>query len=50
MKLITWNCRGLGNGPAVHGLLNIQKEEDTDILSLSETKMEENKAFGGNWG
>ena len=38
MKLITWNCRGLGNGPAIRGLLDIQKQEAPDILFLSETK------------
>ena len=41
MKIIVWNCRGLGNGPAIRGLLNLQKEEDPDILFLSETKMDE---------
>ncbi|PNT60744.1 hypothetical protein BRADI_5g03822v3 [Brachypodium distachyon] len=39
MELIAWNCRGLGNGPAVRGLLDIQKKEDPDILFLSKTKM-----------
>ncbi|XP_021304035.1 uncharacterized protein LOC110430565 [Sorghum bicolor] len=38
MRLITWNCRGLGNGPAIRGLLDIQKREAPDILFLSETK------------
>lgn len=40
MKTITWNCRWLGNGPTVRGLLNLQKEDDPDILFLSETKMD----------
>jgi len=38
MRLITWNCRGLGNGPAIRGLLDVQKREAPDILFLSETK------------
>lgn len=49
MMVITWNCRGLGNGPAVCGLLNIQKEEDPDILFLSETKMDLNRIEGLRW-
>jgi exonuclease III len=38
MRIITWNCRGLGNGPAIRGLLDVQKQEAPDILFLSETK------------
>jgi exonuclease III len=38
MRIITWNCRGLGNGPAIRGLLDVQKEEAPDILFLSKTK------------
>ena len=39
MKLVAWNCPGLGNGPIICGLLNLQKE-DPDVLFLSETKMD----------
>lgn len=49
MKIVTWNCRGLGNGPAVRGLLAMQKEEDPDILFLSETKMDQNRMEGFRW-
>ena len=41
MKIIAWNYRGLGNAPAVRGLLRCQKSEVGDILFLSETKMNE---------
>ena len=43
MKIIAWNYRGLGNAPAVRGLLRCQKSEVGDILFLSETKMNEKR-------
>lgn len=39
MKIIAWNCQGLGNGPAIRGLLDVRKREDPDVLFLSETRM-----------
>jgi exonuclease III len=41
MKLMTWNCQGLGNTSAVQGLLKCQKSEEADILFLSKTKLDE---------
>jgi exonuclease III len=40
MRMGGWNGRGMGNGPAVRGLLALQKKEDPDILFLSETKFD----------
>ena len=44
MKIISWNCRGLGNGPAVQGLLDMGRLEDPDILFLAKTKLTEGEA------
>ena len=41
MRISALNCRGLGNRPAVRGLLAHQKKEAPDILFLSETKLDE---------
>ena len=49
MKLITWNYRGLGNGPTIKGLLDVQKREDPDVLFLSETRMVRDRLEGLRW-
>ncbi|KAI5008136.1 hypothetical protein ZWY2020_009184 [Hordeum vulgare] len=43
MKIVSRNCRGLGNRPAVHSLLDLRKKEDPDILFLCETKLDEKR-------
>lgn len=43
MKIIAWNCRGLGNRPAVRGLVDIQRQEVPGIMFLSETRMDEGR-------
>jgi exonuclease III len=39
MRIIVWNVRGMGNDPAIRGLLDLQKREDPDVIFLSEIKM-----------
>jgi len=49
MKIVAWNCRGLGNRPAVQGLLDLQKSEKADILFLSETKLDGKRMQWFRW-
>lgn len=35
MKIISWNCRGLGIPSAIRSLLELQRAEDPDALFLS---------------
>ena len=49
MKLNSWNCRGLGNRPAVRGLLDLQKCEAPDILFLCETKLTKERMERFRW-
>jgi exonuclease III len=39
----------MGNGPAIHGLLDLRKREDPDVLFLSETKMKEGRMECLRW-
>lgn len=43
MTILAWNCRGLGNGPSVRGLLDLRKQVDPDILFLCETKLDKGR-------
>lgn len=49
MKLVGWNCRGMGNRPAVRGLLDLQKSEGMDVLFLSETKLDTRRMQRFRW-
>jgi len=39
MKILSWNCRGLGNPAAVRALRKILKITCPDVVFLSETKL-----------
>ena len=41
MKILVWNCCGLGNPWAVQGLKHLLKDQVLDIVFLSETKLKE---------
>jgi exonuclease III len=43
MKLVAWNCRGLGSRLVVCSLLELQKKENADILFLSEMKLDKRR-------
>jgi exonuclease III len=49
MKIVSQNYRGLGNQPAVNGVLQLQKAEDPDILFLCETKLKEKEIEYMGW-
>jgi hypothetical protein len=49
MKIVSQNCRGLGNQPAVDGLLALQRAEEPDILFLCETKLKEKEIEYLRW-
>eukprot|EP00253_Pinus_taeda_P003590 PITA_03590 len=39
MKLVSWNCRGLGNPAKIESVKDLLKSEPADILLLQETKI-----------
>jgi exonuclease III len=41
MRILGWNCQGLGNNPTVRSLLNIQRRYNPDVLFLSETHLDD---------
>ena len=40
MKIVSWNCRGLGNASKAEAVMDLLKIELTYILMLQETKIE----------
>jgi exonuclease III len=40
MKIVSWNCRGLGNSTKIEAVKDLMKVEPADILMLQETKIE----------
>jgi exonuclease III len=40
MKIVSWNCRGLGNPTKIEVVKDLMKVEPADILMLQETKIE----------
>ena len=49
MKIGSLNCRGLGNGPAIRGLLDLQEKVDPDVLFLCETKLDSGRLQWLRW-
>ena len=41
MKIVSWNCRGLGNPREIRALLRLTKLENPRVLFLMETKLYE---------
>lgn len=39
MKLVSWNCRGLGNPAKIDAVKDLLQSEPSDILMLQETKI-----------
>lgn len=44
MKILAWNCRGLGSPRAVRALLDVQKQAQPDVIFLSESHLDKIKA------
>eukprot|EP00253_Pinus_taeda_P028388 PITA_28388 len=40
MKLVSWNCKGLGNPSKIEAVKDLLKTDPSDILMLQETKIE----------
>ena len=41
MKIVSWNCRGMGSRIKEEAVRNLIREESRDILLIQETKMED---------
>jgi exonuclease III len=45
MKIVSWNCRGLGGVLKVEEIKNMLKSEKPDILLIQKTKMTEEEVL-----
>ena len=45
MKVVSWNCRGLGGSIKVEALKNLLKTEKPNFLLIQETKMSEEEVM-----
>jgi exonuclease III len=41
MKILCWNCHGLGNAAAVRALLDVMRRYNPDVVFLSQTHLED---------
>ena len=42
MRVLGWNCQGLGNPRSVRALRSLMQQWDSDFVFLSETKLKKN--------
>jgi exonuclease III len=40
MRILAWNCRGLGNSAAVLALLDVKRRNSPEVVFLSETHLD----------
>jgi hypothetical protein len=40
MRILSSNCQGLGNGPTVRSLLDVQRRNNPEVMFLSETHLD----------
>jgi exonuclease III len=40
MRILVWNCRGLGNSAAVLALLDVKRRHNPEVVFLSETHLD----------
>ncbi|XP_060961739.1 uncharacterized protein LOC133031956 [Cannabis sativa] len=45
MKILAWNCRGLGNAAIVRQLKELIRKSNLEVLILSEVRLKEEKCF-----
>lgn len=48
MKIVSWNCRGMGSKAKEEAMRSLIRQESPDILLVEETKMEESSFVQAN--